>query len=166
MPVLFLIDNEGPAAPGRDVRRGLKNNEQWVNTFLDKNKDGILTDEEIASNSLHGGAIGDDAYWDERDASIFASKLPCPYLRIQCDVDHVQGTHKYHMMDIINAATSGSGQWTRCNDNPPNIIYKESELSNYHFHPGPPIEHLPEHNDILIGYIKEMFFEQPWDKEE
>ena len=119
----------------------------------------IISDkDDISSVILHGGKIGDDAYWDERDASIFAAKIPCPYLRIQHQIDHAQKTSKEHMMAIINAATRYSGQWTRCNDNPPNIIYEASTLSQYHFHEEP----ASEVNKILPRYIKEMFFQKPW----
>lgn len=109
---------------------------------------------------IHGGNIYDDAYRDERDASLFAAKLPCPYLRIQFIKDHVQGYSKYHMMQIINAATEHSGQWTRCNDNPPNIIYKESELENYHFYEGYLFD--MGGSGVVFSYIEEMFFEKPY----
>jgi hypothetical protein len=159
MPVQFLIDWEGPAAPGRDIRRGFANHETWLEqVLLILNRDVIPTEEELASVVIHGGQIGDDAYWDERDASRFAAKLPCPYLRIQHQVDHVQGTSKAHMMAIINATTRYSGQWTRCNNNPPNTLYDEATLSQYHFHE----ESASMANAILPKYIEEMFFQQPW----
>jgi len=162
MPIQFLIDWEGPAAPGRDIRRGFANKEAWV-----KNKDvlsmigidGVMTEKKLLSTILHGGQIGNDDYWDERDASHFAAKLPCPYLRIQDEIDHVQGTSKAAMMAIINAATSHSGQWTRCNDNPANTIYNETNLSEYHFH-GEDIGVVI--NTILPKYIEEIFFQKPW----
>lgn len=162
MPVQFLIDWEGPAAPGRDIRRGYANKEAWIKNKIVlsmMNKDDIKSEKELRSAVIHGGEIGNDIYWDERDASLFAAKLPCPYLRIQSQVDHVQGTSKAPMMAIINTATKNSGQWTRCNDNPPNTIYKETTLSQYYFHKediGFVI------NTILPKYVEEMFFQKPW----
>lgn len=169
MPVAFLLDVEGPACPGRDLVRGLENNEPWaeqaVRLFGGKDD---LSPEEYAEFELHGGAISDEAYWSERDAARFAEDLPCPYLRVQFDRDHVQGTSKYHMMEIINAATEHSGQWTRCNDNPANVVYSEDELSNYHFHeysegvfPGSSSA-TEEANAVLLTYIKEMIFSKPY----
>jgi len=165
LPILFLIDNEGPASPGKDITRGLRNREDWAYRISrgfnkDLKPDSDLSDEEIASLKFKGSTMGDIAYWDERDASIYASKIPCPYLRLQGEIDHAQGKYKYHMMAIINAATEGRSPWTRCNDNPPNIIYRESELSKYHFPSRSP--NTPRFEKIISGYIKEMFFEQPW----
>jgi hypothetical protein len=147
MPVQFLIDFEGPACPGRDLRRAMENNEEWLSNPVLSNV--------LEGDVIHGGSIYDDEYWDERDASLFIRNIPCPYLRIQFQIDHVQGTSKYHMMDIINSASEYSGKWTRCNDNPANIIYKESKLGNYNFHTE--IQHI-----VILEYIKEMFFERPW----
>ena len=71
------------------------------------------------------------------------------------------------MMEIINAATEYSHQWTRCNDNPANVIYTEDELSKYHFHQHEEgeIPGLGFANqsvvEVLLGYIEEMFFSKP-----
>jgi hypothetical protein len=169
MPVAFLIDVEGPACPGRDLVRGLENNEPWAEQAvrLFGGKDG-LSPEEYAAFEIHGGALSDEAYWSERDAARFAEDLACPYLRVQFDRDHVQGTSKQHMMEIVNAATEQSGQWTRCNDNPANVVYSEDELAGYYFHeysegvvPGssPAME---EVEAVLLTYIKEMVFSKPY----
>ena len=126
MPVAFLIDWEGPACPGKDLQRGLANDEAWAHEvirFFNKGRE--PTPEEMPLLLLHGGSIFDEEYWEERDASRFAADIPCPYLRVQFDQDHAQGTYKYHMMNIVNAATTKSGRWTRVNDNPPNIIYSD-----------------------------------------
>lgn len=171
MPVAFLIDVEGPACPGRDIVRGLENNEPWAEQtiLLFSGKD-ELSPEEYAELEIHGGAISDEAYWAERDAARFAENLPCPYLRVQFDIDHAQGTDKHHMMEIINAATEHSEQWTRCNDNPPNIVYSEDELANYHFHersegvsPGSSWA-VEEVKTVLLTYIKEMVFSKPYNE--
>jgi hypothetical protein len=171
MPIAFLIDWEGPSCPGRDVQRGLENNEPWVKNIvlLFSGKD-ELSPEEYSEFMLHGGSISDEAYWLERDAARFAKGLPCPYLRVQFYNDHAQGTYKYHMMEIINAATENSGEWTRCNDNPANIIYSEEELSKYYFHKYSDGE-FPGSNsaskyvdEVLLTYVEEMFFSRPYDE--
>jgi dienelactone hydrolase len=161
MPVAFLIDWEGPSSAGRDLTRGLENGEAWASdTILYLSGKTEMSREEMESFVIHGGAISDEAYWADRDAARFAENLPCPYLRVQFDVDHAQGTYKYHMMEIINAATEKSGQWTRCNDNPPNIMYYEEDLPSYHFH---------TYDDgtvdtVLLGYVDEMFFTRPYEE--
>jgi hypothetical protein len=168
MPILFLIDWEGPSCPGRDVQRGLAHDEPWVHEtirFISGGRD--IRPEDL---QIHGGSIFDERYWQERDAAHFAETLPCPYLRVQFHPDHAQGTSKAHMMAIINAATAKSGQWTRCNDNPPNIIYSEEELSQYHFHrysgneiAGFSSAYSQSVDTILLGYVEEMFFSRPYE---
>ena len=171
MPVAFLIDWEGPASPGRDLMRGLENGEAWAeDTILYFSVKPEMSREEMEAFVIHGGAISDEAYWAERDAARFAEDLPCPYLRVQFDVDHVQGTYKYHMMEIINAATEYSGQWTRCNDNPPNITYHEEDLADTHFHTydeDDAFETLTlstKVDTVLLDYVGEMFFERPYEE--
>lgn len=170
MPVAFLIDWEGPASPGRDLMRGIENEEPWaIETILTLSVRTEMSREEMEAFVIHGGAISDEAYWAERDAARFIKDLPCPYLRVQFDVDHVQGTYKYHMMEVINAATEYSGQWTRCNDNPPNIIYTEENLADTHFHTYDegefqPMTVLPKVDEVLLGYIDEMFFTRPYEE--
>jgi len=109
-------------------------------------------------------ALKDDAYWAERDAARYAAEIRVPYLRYQADVDHVQGTSKYHMMELVNAATSGLSPWTRSNDNAPNMIYREGDLDKHHFHAaeegGRPTP--DETQQILASYILELFNNQPW----
>ena len=173
MPVAFLIDWEGPSCPGKDLQRGLANDEAWVyETIRFFNNGRELAPEELSHFLLHGGSIFDEAYWAERDASRFAADIPCPYLRVQFDQDHVQGSSKAHMIAIINAATINSGQWTRCNDNPPNIIYSEEELSQYHFHHYSGNEragffstNTQSLDTILLGYAEEMFFSRPYESQ-
>jgi hypothetical protein len=170
MPVAFLIDWEGPASPGRDLTRGLENGETWASdTILYLSAKSEMSREEMEAFVIHGGAISDEGYWVDRDAARFAGNLPCPYLRVQFDVDHVQGTYKYHMMEIINAATEKSGQWTRCNDNPPNILYYEEDLADYHFHTygDAALEEVTLSSvvdTVLLGYIDEMFFTRPYEE--
>lgn len=170
MPIAFLIDWEGPSCPGKDFQRGIENNESWaINTISLFSSGEEITADEYGEFRIHGGAISDETYWAERDASHFAKDLPCPYLRVQFAVDHVQGPYKYHMMEIINAATEHSNQWTRCNDNPANLIYTEDELSKYHFHqykegefPGSSSANKYV-EEVLLVYIEEMFFSKPFE---
>jgi len=172
MPIVFLIDWEGPSSPGRDFQRGIENDELWVHDtiwLLSGFRD--ISPEEYSEVIIHGGSISDEAYWLERDASRFAEDLPCPYLRVQFYNDHVQGTYKHHMMNIINAATTKSGQWTRVNDNPANIIYSEEELSKYHFHKysddefaGFSSAYSKSVDAVLLAYIEEMFFSKPYEE--
>jgi hypothetical protein len=173
MPVAFLIDWEGPSCPGKDVQRGLENDEAWANEiirFLNTGRE--PAPEELSQILLHGGSIFDEAYWEERNASRFAVDIPCPYLRVQFDQDHAQGSYKSHMIAVVNAATRNSGQWTRCNDNPPNIIYSEEELSQYHFHrysdneiAGLSSIYSQSVDTILLGYVEEMFFSRPYESQ-
>jgi hypothetical protein len=173
MPVAFLIDWEGPACPGKDVQRGLENDEAWAHEiirFLNNGRE--PAPEELSRILLHGGSIFDDAYWAERDASRFAAAMPCPYLRVQFDQDHAQGSSKSHMIAIINAATTNSGQLTRGNDNPPNIIYSEEELAQYHFHhysdneiAGLSSIYSQSVDRILLGYVAEMFSARPYESQ-
>jgi hypothetical protein len=173
MPVAFLIDWEGPSCPGKDIQRGLANDEAWAHeTIRFFNNGREPAPEELSHVVLHGGSLFDQTYWEERDASRFAADLPCPYLRVQFDQDHVQGSSKAHMIAIINAATMNSGQWTRCNDNPPNIIYSEEELSQYHFHhysdneiAGLSSVYSKSVDTVLLGYAEEMFFSRPYESQ-
>ena len=151
--------------------RGLENHEPWAEqaVLLFGGKKG-LGPEEYAELEIHGGAISDEAYWSARDAALFAEDLPCPYLRVQFDTDHAQATNKHHMMEIINAATEHSEQWTRCNDNPANIVYSEDELADYHFHeysegvfPGSSSA-MEELEAVLLTYIQEMVFSKPYNE--
>jgi len=171
IPIAFLVDWEGPSCPGKDFQRGIENKEPWFKrTILLISGRDEVSSEEYPKLVIHGGLIPDEAYWFERDATRFAENLPCPYLRVQFDPDHAQGTSKYHMMGIINVATENSGQWTRCNDNPANIIYSEEELSKYHFHkyrdgdfPGSSSASKYV-NEVLSTYIREMFFSKPYNE--
>jgi hypothetical protein len=173
MPVAFLIDWEGPSCPGKDLQRGLENDEAWAyDTIRFLNNGREPAPEELPHLLIHGGSIFDEAYWAERDASCFSADLPCPYLRVQFDQDHAQGSSKTHMIAIINAATMNSGQWTRCNDNPPNIIYSWEELSQYHFHQysgndraGFFSSYSRSVDTILLGYAEEMFFSRPYENQ-
>jgi hypothetical protein len=75
------------------------------------------------------------------------------------------------MMKIVNAVTTESGQWSRVNDNPPNIIYSDDNLSKYHFHEYSDYEfagfssmYSKSVDTILLAYIEEMFFSKPYNE--
>lgn len=66
MPVAFLIDWEGPSCPGKDLQRGLENDEAWAHEtirFLNNGRE--PAPEELSHFLLHGGSIFDKAYWEE-----------------------------------------------------------------------------------------------------
>ena len=102
MPVAFLIDWEGPASPGKDILRGLENNEAWADAIVIQFSGGSADAlEDYSEFQIHGGLITDEVYWQERDAARYIKDLPCPYLRVQFDTDHAQGDNKYHMMELL-----------------------------------------------------------------
>ncbi len=170
LPVAFLVDWEGPSCPGLDIRRGLAENEPWAREAIERiTGRGPLGEDEYATAEVHGGALSDDEYWQERNAARFVADIPCPYLRVQFDVDHVQSTRKAHMTKVINAATRESGQWTRCNDNQPNLVYDEDTLRTAQFHSydygesaGYNSIYSRTVDEVLETYIEEMFFERPY----
>lgn len=167
LPVLFVVDWEGPACPGRDFLRAHRNGEAWAKSILDANKDGVVTEREVASFRapwVCNVALNDEEYWRERDAARYAADVAVPYLRYQAAIDHVQGASKYHMMELVNAATNGSSPWTRVNKNPPNTIYRNEALARFQFHTSETDGKLTvdETCEILSSYILEMFNEQPW----
>lgn len=147
LPVLFLIDWEGPACPGRDIRAAV---------MLIPN---MAIGADWTTVSLHGGNLFDDEYWYERDATRSIRNLPMPYLRIQGEIDHVQGLDKYYMIELMSAVAE-AGVWYRCNSHPPESLYSIGNIADYQFFPG---------NDtagsgvVLAGYIEEMFFQRPWE---
>lgn len=163
LPVNFLIDVEGPSCPGKDVLGAIERNADWVYKIPFLLSQDINYKDHLDTLLLHGATIYDTEYWNQRDAGLFAKTLPCPYLRIQADRDHVQGYEKYHMMRIINSVSQDAGQWSRCNRNPPNIIYTEDNIDQYEFFPffGGSYTLL---EDIVSPFVYEMIFDRPWEK--
>lgn len=156
LPVMFLIDWEGPACPGKDILDAAERSAEWLNSSGFARLTGRMEVGDPDTFVISGAPLSDAEYWNERDAERFARTLPCPYLRIQAEEDHVQGNEKYHMMKIVNAVTQHAGQWSRVNDNPPNIIYTLENLNKYNFH------EKTDPGKVITPYIKEMFFEKPW----
>jgi len=58
MPIAFLIDWEGPSCPGRDIQRGIENNESWAFNKIALFSGGEeMTADEYGEFRIHGGAI-------------------------------------------------------------------------------------------------------------
>ena len=115
LPILFLVDYEGPA---------------------DRNDTGHC-DASDTGHITHD--CSDDIWWAEREAATFATSIQVPYLRIQRQQDHAQPDNQ-HAMLMVNSATSqaygGQGQspFTRVNDpdmNEPNTTYTEASPPAY-----------------------------------
>jgi len=109
LPVLFLIDWEGPA--NRDDTGG-----------CDADKLGHLQEHDCC----------DHAFWRQREAARFALEMRVPYLRLQSEADHVQPDNA-HAFLMVNSATAkefggdGRSVWTRLNDLPPNQVYDPNQ---------------------------------------
>lgn len=137
--VKYLIDWEGPS--------------NRTQHYQDWNADGIAPDSHIPEIKEGKIKITDDWFWNEREASTFISKVTVDYLRIQGEIDHVQGRHKGHAIDMLNSATSGKSAWTRCNDNLPNILYNPANVTQYRWLPGRADE---RHKEVMLSWIVEM----------
>lgn len=79
--------------------------------------------------------LSDDAFWSPRQASEYIGNIRCGYFRYQGEEDHVQGEFKGHAFELLNIATNGQAAWTRCNDNPPDIIYDSKQGEKYSWVP-------------------------------
>lgn len=90
-------------------------------------------------------------FWNEREATKYISRVECAYFRYQAEVDHMQGTFKGHAVELLNLATRGKALWTRCNDNPPNIIFDENKLQEYRWVPS----HL-NHKGQILKYLLDI----------
>lgn len=92
-------------------------------------------------------------FWDVREASRYIGNMDCDYLRFQGESDHVQGLYKGHAIELVNNAIKGGVKWTRCNDNPPNIIYDEKLLNTYNWMPK-----WADHRAIMLKFIMELSY--------
>jgi len=137
--VKYLIDWEGPS--------------NRTQHYQDWNSDGVAPDSHIPG--VRDGTIKstDDWFWDEREASRFIADVSADYFRIQGEIDHAQGVHKGHAIELLNLATLGKSPWTRCNDNPPNIIYDQMNAAQYEWLPGRADE---RHKETILAWIKEV----------
>lgn len=98
LPVIFLIDWEGPA----------DRYDTTTNCSPDQH--------------IPFGNCSDDEYWSEREALTFIAQINVPYQRLQSEKDHVQPDVS-HAINMINAAMQGNVPWTRLNKLPPNQIF-------------------------------------------
>jgi dienelactone hydrolase len=110
LPVQYLFDWEGPS-----------------NRFNITKKD--------THKPLKGFPTANDLFWNEREPSRFMGDIPCGYFRYQGEEDHMQGAYKGHAIELINLATRGKAAWTKCNENPPNTIFDEGKVGDYHWVP-------------------------------
>ncbi len=134
LPVLFLIDWEGPA---------------------DRNDTGGC--DAAHTGHLQAHACDDEAFWSEREAAAFATQLALPYQRIQSEKDHVQPDLNHAILMVDNATAveyggRGIAPWTRLNDLPPNTVYDPaapppmlSEQESKHLEP------------LIVRYALELF---------
>lgn len=105
LPVIFLIDWEGPA---------------------DRNDTGGCDAGHIGH--LTGiGECNDEAFWSQREALAFIAQIKVPYQRIQSEKDHAQ-PDSAHAVAMINAAANGGAPWVRLNDLESNQTYDQATL--------------------------------------
>ena len=134
LPVKFLIDWEGPA--NRDDTGGCDGA-------------GLGHLKEVASCT-------DEAFWSQREASVFIAQIRVPYQRIQSQEDHVQPDND-HAILMINNAVTGGVPWVRLNDLPPNQTYDPSN---------PPAMLSEDESRLLtalvLKYIRQMFELGDW----
>jgi len=105
LPVLYLIDWEGPA-----------------------NRDDTGGCDEDRTGHLQGHPCDDEDYWHEREASSFALQLQVPYQRLQSAQDHAQPDVEHALLMIANATAEvygghGTAPWTRLNERQENTVY-------------------------------------------
>ncbi len=105
LPVLFLIDWEGPA-----------------------NRNDTGGCDEAHTGHLQGHPCDDEDFWREREAATFALHLQIPYQRLQSEKDHAQPDNNHALLMIANATAEeygghGVALWTRLNNLEPNTVY-------------------------------------------
>ncbi|MBI9043973.1 MAG: hypothetical protein JEZ06_05785 [Anaerolineaceae bacterium] len=98
LPVIFLIDWEGPANR-EDTTTGCTPGSR-INWEDCENQD----------------------FWEEREAQTFIENVRIPYQRLQNQKDHVQPDLS-HALDMINAAVDGEPPWVRLNNYAPDQKY-------------------------------------------
>ena len=131
LPVMFLIDWEGPA---------------------DRKDTGGCDEDHLGHLQNH--SCTDEAYWSEREAATFAKELRVPYQRLQSSNDHVQPDADHAILMIDNATASqyggnGFSPWTRLNDLTPNTTYSFDD---------PPLlpPRIPDFTAVIIDYANEL----------
>ena len=133
LDVKFLIDWEGPSGP---------QNLRWVPP---------------GHKIVRNHPASDEAFWKERTASEFIKQVRCRYLRVQSEVDHVQVLgQNQHAIEMLNNAAAGLCPWTRCNNNPPNILYDEKRPENEKSKWLPGKLARSEMENLVLKYVEEM----------
>ncbi len=102
LPIIFLIDWEGPA-------------DRFDTTVECTN-----------STRIDFAPCDDEAFWLEREALRFIPNVPVPYLRLQSEQDHVQADNS-HAINMINGAIAGGNSWVRLNDLAVNEMYNPDQ---------------------------------------
>ena len=118
LPVRYLIDWEGPV------------DRNYTTTGCGPNRPG----------GIQWQACSNQAWWAEREAITFISKIHVPYQRIQSEKDHVQENNQ-HAIDIVNTAVKAGLAFVRLNDYAPNQTYD----------PKSPPKMLPDSQDRFLG---------------
>lgn len=106
---------------------------------------------------LHRFSLSDDGFWGTRQSSEYIGEIRCGYFRFQGEEDHVQGKLKEHAFELLNRATKGQASWTRCNDNPPNIIYDPKRESEYHW-----ISKEQDQTALMLHYLVKITSKRGW----
>ena len=132
LPILFLIDREGPA-----------------------NRDDTGGCDAADTGHLKAHACDDETFWVEREAATFARSLQVPYQRLQSRADHVQPDLAHAVLMLANTTAQAYGgegvaPWTRLNGLAPNRVYTEATLPELP-PPGSPV--------VLdaVAYARELF---------
>ncbi|MBW2699268.1 MAG: hypothetical protein JRF33_00485 [Deltaproteobacteria bacterium] len=115
LPVLFLLDWEGPA-------------NRMDTGHCDADNTGHITHD-----------CDDDLWWSEREAAVFMTQVAVPYLRMQEVQDHAQPDNLHAILMVNNATHTSHGggglsPWTCVNGpevNPINTTYSETEPPVY-----------------------------------
>jgi pimeloyl-ACP methyl ester carboxylesterase len=132
LPIVFLIDWEGPA-----------------------NRDDTGGCDEASTGHLQGHPCDDEDFWREREASTFALHLQVPYQRLQSENDHAQPDTDHALLMIANATGEeygghGIAPWTRLNDLTPNTVYTTTDPPSM----PPKIKGL---ESLIVRYAIELF---------
>ncbi|MEO5358307.1 MAG: hypothetical protein H7844_13570 [Nitrospirae bacterium YQR-1] len=90
-------------------------------------------------------------FWRDREAAAFIGEITCGYFRYQAENEHMQGRFKGHAVELLNGAAMGKAAWSRCNDNPADIIYDYDKIDSYHWIP----ESL-NHKGRILRYLLEI----------
>ncbi|MBF0318357.1 MAG: hypothetical protein HQL01_00945 [Nitrospirae bacterium] len=95
--------------------------------------------------------MSNEEFWKEREAAAFIGGITCNYFRYQADTDHMQDTYKGHAIELLNKARDGQARSTRCNGNPPNILYDAYKPEAYHWVPTE-----LNHKGQILKYLLEL----------